>query len=198
VPIARGVVEHFGGGGFGELDGLRAAEEVVEEIGDHQEGLGGFEPGVARKHHGVELEEGVELERLHAGGGVEIGFGDALEEALRDAVGARVAVVRGIVEQATAAVEEGEVNAPGVDGDAGGRFGEARAELDEAVLNLRPDAQRVPVEAAVQADAGVGKRCSSSSEKRRPSQWPTIKRPLDAPRSTATKCDIVPQGLKPH
>ena len=157
MPIARGVVEHFGGGGFGELDGLRAAEEVVEEIGDHQEGLGGFEPGVARKHHGVELEEGVELERLHAGGGVEIGFGDALEEALRDAVGARVAVVRGIVEQATAAVEEGEVNAPGVDGDAGGRFGEARAELDEAVLNLRPDAQRVPVEAAVQADAGVGK-----------------------------------------
>ena len=94
---------------------------------------------------------------MHAGGSVEIGFGDALEEALGNAVGARVAVVGGIVEQAAAAIEEGEVHAPGVDGDSCGRFGEARAELDEAVLDLRPDAQRVPVEAAVQADAGVGK-----------------------------------------
>src|SRR5664280_1709982 len=36
----------------------------------------------------------------------------------------------------------------------------------------------------------LGKRCSSSRENLRPSQWPTIKRPLDAPRSTATKSDI--------
>src|SRR5208283_1584645 len=42
VPVARGVVEHFGGGGFGVLDGLRATEEEVEEVGDHQEGLGGL------------------------------------------------------------------------------------------------------------------------------------------------------------
>ena len=157
VPVARGVVVHPGGGGFSELDGFFAAEEKVEEVGNHQEGLGGFEPGVFGKHHGVELEEGVELERLHAGGGEEIGFGDALEEALRDAVGARVAVVRGIVEQAATAVEEGEVYAPGIDGDSGGRVCEARTVLCEAVLNLRPDAQRVPVDAAVEVDAAIGK-----------------------------------------
>ena len=73
------------------------------------------------KHHGVKLEEGVVLKRLHAGGGVEIGFGDALEEALGDAVGAGITIVRGIVEQAAAAIEQGEVNAPGVNGDSGGR-----------------------------------------------------------------------------
>ena len=155
MPVASGGVDHFGGGGFGVLDGFAATEEVIEDVGNHEQGFGGIEFWIAGQDHGIDLEEGVVGKGLRARGGIEIGFGDALEEASRDAYGAWVAIVGGIVEQAAATVKEGEVNAPGVDGDACGRVGKTRAEFDEAGLNLRPDAQRVPVEAAVETHAGV-------------------------------------------
>ena len=71
-------------------------------------------------------------------------------------VGAFIAIVPGIADEAAAAVEQSEIHAPCVYGDAlrglrrcGGVFAEAR-------LNLRPDAENVPVERAGGADAGIG------------------------------------------
>jgi len=74
VPVARGWVDHFGGGGFGVLNGFVAAEEVIEEVGNHEQGCGRIELGIAGQDHGIELEESVVGKRLRARGGVEIGF----------------------------------------------------------------------------------------------------------------------------
>src|ERR1019366_891747 len=98
----------------------------------------------------------VEPHELDAGIAEDLVARHHFEELVHDAVGARVAVVaRGIDEQAVGA-EQSEIDAPGVDADAvEGEFALAGGDSD-AMLDLVPEAQDVPVERAGHADRGIG------------------------------------------
>ena len=138
-PVGRGV-----GGLVGEL----AAEPVGEQVGDEREPLRGGERG--RALVGEQLEDGVDRQRLDAGGRVQLGLRDAAERALLHAGGALVAVVEGQAEHAAVAVEQRVVDRPGVDADAGQRPGAA-----QALERLGEQVQEVPAQAVGQAHRPV-------------------------------------------
>ena len=147
-PLAAARVEQAGGRGVGGLVGELAAEPVGEQVGDEREPLGGGERG--RALVGEQLEDGVDRQRLDAGGRVQLGLRDAAERALLHAGGALVAVVEGQAEHAAVAVEQRVVDGPGVDADAGERPGAA-----QALERLGEQVQQVPAQPVGQAHRPV-------------------------------------------
>lgn len=118
-PVAALGVVHLAGGGDGEFAFAFAAEEIVEEVGHEEEGFGAFESGGAGFVEGDELEEGVEGHELDAGGVEDLLAAELGEGAIEDGVGARVAIHIGIAEDLAVASDEAEIDAPGIDADAG-------------------------------------------------------------------------------
>ena len=108
---------------------------------------------------GAELEERVDLHELDAGRLEDLGRGHACEGVLHHAAAAAVPVVVGVAEERALGVQQGEVDAPGVDADAGdlaaccGRGGEAALDLGEDAAArrcaARPAARTGPAVEAV-------------------------------------------------
>jgi hypothetical protein len=124
----------------------------VEEVGHEEEvGCAGEEVGVLLLE-GVELEEGVELHELDAGGCEDLVAGEFGEDFFEVAIGAGVAVVDGVCEELAAVVEEAEVDAPGVDADAvEGLALELAGGGAEAGLDVLPEGEEVPLEGSLEA-----------------------------------------------
>src|SRR5438874_5147325 len=91
-PVAAAHVVHLAGGGDGKFGLTLASEEIVEEIGNEEKGVGDVQSRRERFAHGEKLEERVELHELDAGGVKNLFLGNLGEGALKNAVGARVAV----------------------------------------------------------------------------------------------------------
>jgi len=90
----------------------------VQQVGDHQEGLGQIQGAVAGSPLRHELVERVEGQLGDARAGVLLRLGDVARHLLAHPVGARVTIVVGGAQQAAAGVEEPVVDGPGVDADA--------------------------------------------------------------------------------
>ena len=99
------------------LADARPREPVVEEVGDHQQRLGGVERRVVVGRHRGELEDGVDRHELDPGALVQLAGRDALERRAERRRAPVVAVVHRVPDEAAAPVEEPEVDAPGVDPD---------------------------------------------------------------------------------
>ena len=83
-------------------------------------------------------------------------------------------------------VEQGVVDAPGVDAD-GGESGNWAAALRRPVLHLGPEAGQVPVVVRPERLEGVGKAVDLGERETLVDQVPTMTRPLVAPRSMAAQ-----------
>jgi len=147
-PAARVRVVELGGGRVGELVGLAAREPEVQQVGHHQERAGGLQQGRVVQAHRHQLKERVQLHELDAGRAVDLLARHEAEGLLHHAVRAVVAVVVGQAEQFVVAVEQRVVHAPRVHADSV----QIRAALAhaprQAVLDLRKEARRIPVESA--------------------------------------------------
>lgn len=144
------------GGGDGEFGFAGAAQEVVEEVGDEEEGVGGVEDFAVLLAHGEELEEGVDLHELNAGGVEDFFAGDFGKGAFHRAACAGVAVHGGVGEDFAAGGEESEIDAPGIDTDAGEGAAEVGAGVGKAGFEFLPLGEEVPLEAAEHFAARVG------------------------------------------
>ena len=142
--------------GDAELADLVAGQPIIEQIGDGQKGLGDLQLRRWLQDHGQELIERVELQELDAGLLEDLLARHAAERLFEHAVGAVVAVVDRVAEQRAAAVEQGEVDAPGVQPDAGDLAAVLAAGFGNAGFDVAPQAQHVPVQAVGQAHGAVG------------------------------------------
>ena len=139
-------IVELGGGGVGELADPLAGEEVVQQVGHHQQSVGGAKLGRGPFLHGQQLEEGVDRQQLHPGGGEHALQGDALQGPLHHPLRARVAVVPGVVEQGSVGGQQAEVHAPGVDPH---RADTGSGGRSQPVPDLVVEAQDVPVQPVV-------------------------------------------------
>ena len=124
-------------------------EPEVEQVGHERDPLRRVQGG--RVLVGEQLEDRVDRHRLDAGDRVELLARHPAEGALGHALRARVAVVEGQPEHAVAAVEQGVVDAPGVDADPVELAGPL-----EAVQRLGEEVQEVPAQAVRQPHGAVG------------------------------------------
>jgi len=152
--LAGAGVEHLGGGGDGVVGAHLAGEEVGDEIGEEEDAFGGVELRGVVVGEGGELEEGVEGHGLDAGDGVKFLLGDVFEDLFGHAFGAGVAVAVGIGEELAVGVEECEVDAPGIGGDAGDFVGSGG--FVDAGFDFVPESEDVPVEGVVELDGDIG------------------------------------------
>ena len=131
-----------------------AAEEVGEGVGDEEELVGDVEGAVVVSDGGGKLADGVEGEELDAGEGVDGLLVDGVEELGHDVFGARVAVVAREAGEEALLVDEGVVDAPGVDGDGGDFDAFAEGGL-ESGLEFGEESEEVPEESAIDGDGAV-------------------------------------------
>ncbi|MCU0486753.1 MAG: hypothetical protein MUC85_11670 [Anaerolineales bacterium] len=87
---------------------------MVEQVGDGEEGLSAFQPGIFGNCHRKQLVQRVDLQELDAGVGKDLLSGDSLEGFCQHAVGAGVAVVVRGAKQGTMLIEKSKIHAPGV------------------------------------------------------------------------------------
>ena len=122
----------------------------MKQIRHHQQRIGPFERGGV--FHRIELEKRVQLHELHAGLLEDLLARDDLGDGVDHAVGARVAVVMRVADKLAVAVEQGVVDAPGIDAERGGLM---LGGLAEAGLHVVEQAQHVPVQRAQRSNAGI-------------------------------------------
>src|SRR5262245_24467870 len=91
----------------------------MKQVRDHQERMGDFQRGRFGELHRQKLIERVELHELEAGGLEDLVTGYDGEGLVEDAKRAAVAVVVSNAEELVVFVEEAEIDAPGIDTDAG-------------------------------------------------------------------------------
>ena len=118
-PVALDRIVTLARAGVGHLVALHAGQQPVEQVGHHQQRFGDVQQRRARELHRQQLEQRVELHELQAGMAEDLLAADDAEGLGHRVVGAAVAVMVGIAEQLVAASEQAEVDAPGVDADAG-------------------------------------------------------------------------------
>ena len=107
--------------------------------------------------HAVQLDQRVDLHELNPGGGKNLAARHRLAQLLHHAVVAGVAVVARVFEQGSVGAEQGAVHAPGIDADAAERQLSLAGGHADAVLDLVPEAQRIPVKSAQDAHGNIGK-----------------------------------------
>ena len=154
-PSADGVVA-LRGRGDGPVDAEVSAEPVGEQVRHEEQPSGGAEERGPLLAEAQELVEGVERERLDAGGR-EDRF--ARHEAERLFLHARrevIAVMMGEAEESALGVEEREVDAPGVDAHAVNRACTGRGRGAKAHPNLTPDVRDVREESTRQPHGLAG------------------------------------------
>jgi len=128
----------------------------VEQVGQHEQRLGRVELRVAAIAHGEELEERVELQELDAGNVEDHIAGHDGAGGLHHAAGAGIAIGHRVAHQPPGAVQQSEVNAPGVDANACGRFAVLGGVARHPRLELSPQPQRIPVQPVVDRGGAVG------------------------------------------
>jgi hypothetical protein len=154
IPIARAGVEQVGRGGVGVFVGRHAGEPVVEVVGHHEETRGRLELFGVLALQSHELVEGVEGLALDAAGAVEGARLHDAVEAFGHAFGAGVAVGHRVAYERARAVDEDEVDAPGVDAHGFGHHAAALAGA-QAFQDALVERFDVPAVVAVAADLDV-------------------------------------------
>ena len=138
-PGACKGVEHLGGGGVAEFANLGPAQPEVEQIGNGQEALCDLQMGGVAFHQAHHLVERIDGHELDAGLGEHLFFGDARKDFLQHPLGAAVAVADRVADEIVVAVEEAEVYAPGINGQAGGAGARPRFAAVDAGLHFAPE-----------------------------------------------------------
>ena len=127
----------------------------MEQVGHHQQRLGHVQQRRAGQLHRQQLIQRVELHELQAGVAEDFLAADDAEGLFHHAVGAAVAVMVGIAQQFVAASQQAEIDAPGIDADAGDAVGPFAAGGPQALADVRPLAQQVPIQMAGDFDRAV-------------------------------------------
>ena len=112
----------------------------------------------AGQFHRQELVQRVELHELQAGVAEDLLAADDAEGLVHHAVGAAVAVVVGIAQQFVAPAQQAEVDAPGIDADAGDVVARLAGGGPQTLANVRPLSQQVPIQATGDLDGPFSKR----------------------------------------
>ena len=153
-PRSRDRVVELGGRGDRLLGGDLARQPVGHQVGEEEHRLGGVDRG--RMFGGQELVGGVEGDGLAAGAPVPpVRTGNPPQRPLDHPRHAPVAVVERQPEEGAVAVEQPEVDAPGIDADAldsGSPAGGDRQRVED----LAEEARRVPVETVREGNRLVG------------------------------------------
>ena len=105
-------IHELRGRGIGVFRRERAGQPVVEQIRDRQDRGCGVDQLRGRLAGGVELIEGVEGKELDAGDRIDLVGRHPLEDRVHDAVGAHVAVVIGVLDQASRARQSARSRSP--------------------------------------------------------------------------------------
>ena len=106
--------------------------------------------------HGKQLIQRIELHELYAGIAENLLARHRREQLLHHAVGARVAIMARRIEQQAVGAQQAVIDSPGIDADAVERqLALARCHRD-AVLDLVPETQCVPVKRALHAHGSIG------------------------------------------
>ena len=147
-------VDHLRRGRDGVLGRQPAGEPVVQQIGNRDERGRGPQEVRRRSLRRIELKQGIEVQELNAGGGVDAFGRDLPEDLRRHIVAARIAIVIRVLEQLALLAEERVVASPGIEADARERD---VGDVLEALLHFVPEAQDVPVQRAIRAHGDVGK-----------------------------------------
>ncbi len=153
-PVAGARIEHLAGGGEGVLGGDSACEPVVQEIGDPEDLIGCLELGRLVFDHGIELKEGIEREELKAGALEEGFFAELIEDRLHSGGVTFVSVVEWDSDQAAAAADQADIDAPCVDAE-GADLAVVADGVAQAGLEFFPEKAGIPVQAAEALDGTV-------------------------------------------
>src|SRR4029079_12209671 len=135
--------------------GFDAGQEPMEQIGDHQERMGDFQRGRLGQLHGEKLIERVELHELEAGGFENSLARDNRKRLVENADGATVAVVVRNSKQLVVFVQKTEIDAPGIDTDAGNLVRIELAGSAEAAGGMLPETHQRPMHVLSRMDAAV-------------------------------------------
>ncbi len=135
-----------------ELADLTAAQPVMQQVGEGEIRFGHFEQPPVRRRQTGELVERVERHELDARALEHGAARHALEDPVQHAIGAAVTVVDRVRQQFAVAVQKSEVHAPRIDAD---RRRAVFGGLD-ALGDLVPEAQHVPIDRAVDGGGQVG------------------------------------------
>ena len=161
VPIARPRVAHLAGAGDGPLRPLRAAEPVVEQVGDHQQAVGGVKGHRPRLTHGEELVEGIEAEKLDAGR-LEKSLAAYLRQGqVEHPLGAAVAVVVGQADQRIVTAKQGEVYPPRIQANTAD-LAPWLVGLGQTIEDAGVEGQDIPVQTLRHAHRTVGEAVQNS------------------------------------
>ena len=153
IPLASDGVEALARTCDRVLGHAPPGQEVVEQVGHHEQPLRLLEQRIVGFAHREQLAQRVDGHELDARAPIDLGPRHPAEGARKDALRPSVAVVDGVREQPSAAVEQAEVDTPRVHPD----------RRDRAVRLGPPDrgdyvlekAQEVPVEGPAQADRDI-------------------------------------------
>ena len=153
-PRAALRVDHLCRGRDGVLGRQTAGEPVVQQIGNRDERGRGPQKVRRRSLRRIELKQGIEVQKLNAGGRVDAFGRDLPEHLRRRIVAARIAIVIRVLEQLALLAQKREVASPGIEADA--------RECDvgdvlETRFDFVPETQDVPVKRAIRAHGDVGK-----------------------------------------
>jgi len=152
VPVPRDRVVALHGRHVGELADARAGHPVAQQIGEGEQRLGAVERRAVGRGQAGELVQRVDVHDLDAGALEHGPARHALEDPFRHAIRAAVAVVHRVGQQVPVTVEQREVDAPRIDAERG-RAVRRRA---DALGDLVPQAQHVPIDRPVDRHRGVG------------------------------------------
>ena len=154
-PASSRRVVALRGRGVCELGRPAAAQQEVEEIGDHEQRARRVERLVAFTGHCRQLEDRVDRQKLDSGALVQLARRHALEDAFDRSRPAGVAIVPRCLDDRTLVVEEGEVDRPRVDCERiDGRIATGGS---QSVEDVSVQLFHVPVERAGTLDRIVGK-----------------------------------------
>ena len=139
----------------GILRALAACEHIRKQIRREQQAVCALQNMRTVFAQAQKLEHRVQLHELDARFLIKLLARDDFERFIDHALCAKIAVVNGIFHEAPELVQQAEVDAPGVDADAV----EAAFQfcLDDTLLDLIKQPQRIPVCCAAHVDGIVGK-----------------------------------------
>ena len=156
-PGAGNGVEHLRRRGIAEFTHLGAAQPVVEQIRNGQKARRNLQLGRTALYKTHHLIERIDRHELDAGLREHLCLGDSRPDRLHHSLCPAVPVADRVADEITVAVQEAEVHAPGVDGQAGGGIGCVRSAAPDAHLYFPPEVEDIPLQDTVDGQRVVGK-----------------------------------------
>ena len=150
-------IVELGGASDGDFGLLDTGQPVVQQVRHEQETVCHRQRGRTGQFHGVQLVQRVELHELDAGVIEHLAARHHREQAFRDPVGARIAVMAGRIHQRPVAAQQPEIHTPRVDADTGDLEFALAAGDGESVDDLVKQAEAIPIESGGQMDGCVRK-----------------------------------------